>query len=66
MSKGYVGIRAEPDQNRYIERTLVPPHFATTTTADGGEDDPSLAPLEVEEFSTADGATNGRRLTSPP
>src|SRR5580698_2103435 len=49
MSKGYVGIRAEPDQNRYIERTLVPPHFATTTTADGGEDDPSLAPLEVEE-----------------
>jgi hypothetical protein len=65
MSKGYVGISAESDQNRYIERTLVPPDFDTTTSVDG-EDGPSPAPLEVEEFSTTDGATNGRRLASPP
>jgi hypothetical protein len=65
MSKGYVGISAESDQNRYIERTLVPPGF-DTTTADGGEDAPSLARLEVDEFSAIDGATNGRRLASPP
>jgi hypothetical protein len=66
--KGYAVISAESDQNRYVERTLVPPGFdtTTTTTADGGEDAPSCAPLKVEEFSATDGATNGRPVTSPP
>jgi hypothetical protein len=49
MSKGYVGISAESDQNRYIERTLVPPDF-DTTTAVGGDDGPSWLPSKSKNF----------------